>query len=283
MTQTTAPPARDPALSLLDRIADEALNPAYLQAAGEARSGEAARGPHGPLLTVVTVALVGVLVGVLVVASRAQSQQVASERQGLVDLAERARSEVDVLDAQVQRLDAEVGSLQQAALANEALGGQRQQQLQALAVTAATIPVTGPGARVVVDDAADTGGDSDDLGRVLDIDLQQVVNGLWQAGAEAVAVNGERVGPLTAIRSAEQIVLVNYAPITPPYEVTALGDPRSLPTSFLRSDGGQWLQAVQVSDGIQFSIDAVTDDMTLPGEPVGVLRFAEVAAEEDGS
>jgi uncharacterized protein YlxW (UPF0749 family) len=217
------------------------------------------------------------------VASRGQTQQVASERQGLVALADRARAQVAVLDAQVQQLDADVSRLQDTALANEALGGQRQQQLESLAVTAATIPVTGPGARVVVDDAPDTGTGSDDLGRVLDVDLQQVVNGLWQAGAEAVTVNGQRVGPLTAIRSAEQVVLVNYTPVTPPYEVDAIGDPRTLPTAFLRSDGGQWLQAVQVSAGLQFSIDAVTEDVTLKGQPVGVLRYAEVAGQEDGS
>jgi uncharacterized protein YlxW (UPF0749 family) len=283
VTQTTAAPVRDPALSLLDRIAEEALNPAYVQASTQRQARSVSRRPHGPLLTVLTVALVGVLVGVLVVASRGQTQQVASERQGLVALADRARAQVAVLDAQVQQLDADVSRLQDTALANEALGGQRQQQLESLAVTAATIPVTGPGARVVVDDAPDTGTGSDDLGRVLDVDLQQVVNGLWQAGAEAVTVNGQRVGPLTAIRSAEQVVLVNYTPVTPPYEVDAIGDPRTLPTAFLRSDGGQWLQAVQVSAGLQFSIDAVTEDVTLKGQPVGVLRYAEVAGQEDGS
>jgi uncharacterized protein YlxW (UPF0749 family) len=130
---------------------------------------------------------------------------------------------------------------------------------------------------VTVQDAPE--GSVTDGGRVLDLDLQQVVNGLWQAGAEAVAVNGQRVGPLTAIRSAEQVVLVNYNPVTSPYVVSAIGDPRTLPAAFLRSDGGQWLQAVQVSDGLQFSIEGVSEPMDLPAQPVGTLRYAQVAQE----
>ncbi len=39
-------------------------------------------------------------------------------------------------------------------------------------------------------------------------------------------------------------------------------------------DGGAWLQAVQLSAGITFSIDAVTDDQTLPGATVGTPRYA---------
>lgn len=271
MTQTPAPPRTDPAVSLLDRIGAEALNPGYEQAVAR-RGGQAggARRPHGPLATALAVALVGVLVGVLVVAARAQSERVASERQDLVALAAKARGDVAALEARVDDLDAQVSQLQQAALADETVGGQTQQQLADLAVQAATVPVSGPGATVTVQDAPEGSGD----GRVLDIDLQQVVNGLWQAGAEAVAINNERIGPLTAIRSAEQIILVNYNPVSPPYVVSAIGDPRTLPTAFLRSDGGQWLQAVQVSDGLQFSIDGVTDALQLPGQPVGVLRHA---------
>ena len=43
------------------------------------------------------------------------------------------------------------------------------------------------------------------------VDLQRVVNGLWAAGAEAVAVNGQRVTGLTAIRSANDVVLDIFA------------------------------------------------------------------------
>ena len=62
-----------------------------------------------------------------------------------------------------------------------------------------------------------------DLARVLDTDIQLVVNGLFASGAEAVAVNGQRITVLSPIRSAGEAVLVGFRPLTPPYTVTAVG------------------------------------------------------------
>lgn len=264
MSQTTVP-STDPSLSLLDRIADEALNPAYQQrpSGNRRRTGVA---------TLVVLAVAGLLVSVLVVGSRQQTRVTESERLGLVELAEQERVTVDDLEAAVTELDEEVSALREAALSSDLTGAEQATAISRLSVVAATVPVVGAGARVVVSDADPQA--PGDLGRVLDIDLQQVVNGLWEAGAEAVAVNGERVGPLSAIRSVQEVVLVNYDPVVSPYEVLAIGDPRTLATDFLRSSGGRWLQAINLSAGIGFTIDAMTDGALLPGQPVGTLRYA---------
>jgi hypothetical protein len=68
--------------------------------------------------------------------------------------------------------------------------------------------------------------------------------------------------------------LVNYEPVVGPYVVRAVGDPRTLPTDFLRSSGGQWLQAVNLSAGLRFSIDSAADDERFAGESAGPLRYA---------
>ena len=69
------------------------------------------------------------------------------------------------------------------------------------------MPVTGPGMVVRLDDAPTGDGDGADVdprtdddadGRVTDRDLQTVVNEVWAAGAEAVAVNGQRLTALSA-------------------------------------------------------------------------------------
>ena len=62
-------------------------------------------------------------------------------------------------------------------------------------------------------------------GRVLDRDLQIVVNGLWAAGAEAISINGQRLTALSAIRSAGEAILVDFRPLSPPYVVSAVGEP----------------------------------------------------------
>ena len=54
-------------------------------------------------------------------------------------------------------------------------------------------------------------------------DIRTVVEELWGAGAEAIAVNGERITPTTAIIDVGSSLLVNSAYLTPPYQVTALG------------------------------------------------------------
>jgi uncharacterized protein YlxW (UPF0749 family) len=74
---------------------------------------------------------------------------------------------------------------------------------------------------------------------VLDRDLQDVVNGIWAAGAEAVSVNGIRLTALTAIRSAGEAILVDFRPLSPPYEIEAIGDPGALEVGFLDGPAGR--------------------------------------------
>lgn len=90
----------------------------------------------------------------------------------------------------------------------------------------------GPGVKLVVDDAKDTeqggGGPREssgfsDTGRVRDRDMQRVVNGLWESGAEAVSINGQRLTSLSAIRAAGDAILVDNKPLVPPYTVLAVG------------------------------------------------------------
>lgn len=50
-----------------------------------------------------------------------------------------------------------------------------------------------------------------------------IVNGLWQAGATDMAINGRRLTPTSAIRAAGEAILVNYRPMSPPYVVSAIG------------------------------------------------------------
>ncbi len=125
---------------------------------------------------------------------------------------------------------------------------------------------------VVVDDAA--GGADTGTDRVLDLDLQMLANGLWQAGAEAVAINGHRLSTLTAIRGAGQAITVDYRSLTRPYRVEAIGDPRTLPARFAESSGGTWWQELAQNRGMQFETSGA-DALTLPADAGMVLRYAE--------
>ena len=141
-------------------------------------------------------------------------------------------------------------------------------------------PVTGPGMVVRLNDAAGDGSGSDvdprtDVdtdGRVTDRDLQTVVNEIWAAGAEAVAVNGQRLTALSAIRSAGDAVLVDFRPLTPPYEIEAVGDPKKLRETFVGGFGGSYLQVLQ-GYGITYAVED-SDRLQLAASAGVRLRYA---------
>ena len=70
-----------------------------------------------------------------------------------------------------------------------------------------------------------------------DTDINQVVNELKAAGAEAISVNDQRVGAVTPIRCAGPTVFVNNTAQTPPYVIKAIGKPQTLETALNISGG----------------------------------------------
>ncbi|KFI46612.1 Uncharacterized conserved protein YlxW, UPF0749 family [Bifidobacterium bohemicum] len=67
---------------------------------------------------------------------------------------------------------------------------------------------------------------------VTDADLQHVVRLLWQHGAEAIAINGNRVGVSTSVRTAGQTILIGINQVTSPYNIEAIGDAKDMRTVF---------------------------------------------------
>jgi uncharacterized protein YlxW (UPF0749 family) len=100
--------------------------------------------------------------------------------------------------------------------------------------------------------------------RIQDVDLREIVNALWRAGAEAIAVNGQRVVATTAIREAGGTILVNFAPVSSPYRISAVGDPDVMR---IRLDQGDLIGQFDVWEqvyGLGFAIRSASD-LSLPG------------------
>ena len=89
---------------------------------------------------------------------------------------------------------------------------------------------------------------------MLDIDLQILANGLWQAGAEAVAINGHRLSSLTAIRSAGDAITVDYRSLTRPYGSRRSATPRTLPARFAESGAGAWWNELAQNRQMRYEI-----------------------------
>ncbi|WP_131732763.1 DUF881 domain-containing protein, partial [Actinomadura formosensis] len=150
------------------------------------------------------------------------------------------------------------------------------------AAAAAALPAAGAGIVVTLADAPrpdPAGRDRAAGGRVYDQDLQVLVNGLWAAGAAAIGVNGQRITPTTAIRAAGEAILVDYRPLTGPYEVTALGDPARLRDALAGSAADRRLGALRERFGIRYEVRR-TSGARLPAAGTARLRYAAPRTED---
>jgi uncharacterized protein YlxW (UPF0749 family) len=257
----------------LERVVSDALDPGYHELAEHPRPR-----PTSWVNSLVMAVLVGVM-AVLVVAAVLQVREGApDDARTRADLASRVAvlsSEVDALEQQVSTVAGQVETYR-----SEALGGGSDDtalsaELSALEARVGTGPVTGPGVEVVLEDGrpAPAGDGGPDLARVLDTDIQLTVNGLFAAGADAVAVNGQRITVLSPIRSAGEAVLVGFLPLTPPYRVVAVGS-ATVADAFEAGPARAELRQLEATYGMQVDVD-VLDEATVPGRSDLRARYAE--------
>lgn len=230
-------------------------------------------------IAIVLLVALGLVTGTAAAQVRKRQAAASTVRAQLVAEVQRRTAQSDALAAQAAALRRAVSVQQDAALRSSSSGGSVAAQLAALQLATGVDPVTGPGLVIRLDDArsaaSEAPGRSGQVpsGRVLDRDLQDVVNGLWSAGAEAVAINGLRLSALTAIRSAGEAILVDYRPLSPPYTVQAIGDPGRLEAGFADSAGGRRLASFTSLYGLRLDVRR-SDRLTLPGAGAPTLRLA---------
>jgi uncharacterized protein YlxW (UPF0749 family) len=220
-------------------------------------------------------ALVVAVFAVLAVTAAVQTSQDSvareRERQELIAQVKARKHAIDADRRTIVELQGENNRLRVALLrsTDQSRGVLAQRDL--LALRSGTSPVHGPGVAVVVDDAANS---QSDRSKVLDTDLQTLVNGLWRAGAEAISINGERLTSVTAIRHAGSAITVNFTSLDRPYRILAIGDRNSLPARFADSSSGQaWLD-LQRQVGLRFTM-TTERSLRLPAAELPDLRYAE--------
>jgi uncharacterized protein YlxW (UPF0749 family) len=267
----------DASMTLLTSMLQRPLDPGYAAAADrrEAQGKPRATSLRSPLLVVATV-LIGLVVGVasynLTTANKPRSQA----RADLIGQIEDRRAEVDKLTTQASTLQGQLTALETEQLGSDALTTRTRE----VASQVGAVPLHGPGFTLTLDDApgagaddAAEGGGQADQGQVLAKDLRFVTNALWESGAEAVSINGERLTATSAIRFAGSALVVDFRPLTRPYVITALGDPKRFPAAFADGAGGTYLSTLRSTFGIRVDTD-VSDDLTVPGAVGLTTRYA---------
>lgn len=250
----------DRSMQLLTDLQRDALEPEYREVSEHGRRGS-------PVTFGVAVAILVALLVVAAASTTRSATDAASERAGLMSHIAQQQEQLATLDADVRALEAQIRDLGDRQVSDPAI----REALTVLESTSGAVPVRGPGIVVLVDDASAATGSE---GLVFDTDLSRLVNGLRQAGAEAIAINGRRVTALTPIRTAGSAVTVDYVSLSPPYTVEAIGDPETLQARFARTGAATWWNFIHDNYGIGFELRAADGDLELAADPGMALRFA---------
>jgi len=266
-------------MSLLVDMSEAALDPSYAEAAARRRLGSPRRALSLSHRLLVGVLLVGLGTGVAAAQARERAGAVGATRRGLLADVREQTAITDQLAAQAAALRTAVGTTRAQALGADARGRQAAAEVAALELVSGAVAVRGPGLVVTLDDAdgasvdsGDRGGQAGD-GRIYDRDVQDVVNALWAAGAEALSVNDQRLTSQTAIRSAGEAVLVDLRPLSPPYVLRAIGDVDALEPAFVDSPTARRFQTWTSLYGLGFDVRRAST-LRLPAAGAPDLRLA---------
>jgi uncharacterized protein YlxW (UPF0749 family) len=169
----------------------------------------------------------GFLIAAQLASEAPRVRYTTQERTPLVETANELQTQQDGLKAQILDLRAKIQTIETQGEGSADLVRQLNAQLQVARISGGLIALTGTGIVIQLEDSETPvppdGSESDYL--VGSRDIRLVVEQLWGAGAEAIAVNGERITPTSAIIDVGTSLLVNSAYLAPPYQVTALGAP----------------------------------------------------------
>lgn len=271
---------------LLSLVTARSMDEDYAHVARR-RAEEGAANPEGApprqqerqrWLTPLIVLAFGVLVAVAAVQTSRDADTRELGRAALIEQIEAGRVTLERLQRDAVTLTAANRSAERRNAALEDQLRSVRSRVRGLEVAAGYAAVRGPGVRIRVDNAAS----ADVTEEVRDEDIATLVDGLWEAGAEAIAINGQRLNALGGIRNTGRAIHVNGRPVTAPYTVLAIGDTATLQGNLLAtSQGNTWFTLVS-SLGFEFEMSNA-EDLRLPAAALRPLRHVQTGTAEDNA
>jgi uncharacterized protein YlxW (UPF0749 family) len=217
---------------------------------GDGGSGAAPRAPVGArALVALSVGMVGFLVVAQLGTTHRHTEHLALESESdLTRIFSSLNEEGAALRDEISQLRLELAALQSSAERDQLARDAAERQLSDLQILAGVVPARGPGVAVRI---------TDPKGAFEFQFLLDLVQELRDAGAEAIAVNGRRVGGTTAFSSLRGAVTVDGQAVRQPYEVLAVGDPATLEVG-LRIPGGA-VDTLDALDGTKVAVERRSD------------------------
>jgi uncharacterized protein YlxW (UPF0749 family) len=237
--------------------------------------------------------VVGLLSGALFVVSAHSSEGTDLRPGRFTDLASMVRSDAGRVAALQQRaadLKQQVARLSGSVDNRQVRTFTRKAEL--MKGPAGLRPVVGPGVTVTLSDAPQSTGqetpdtvDNPNLLLVHQQDIQAVVNAMWEGGAVAVTIQGQRVVSTTGIRCIGNSVQLQGVPYSQPYRISAVGDVGSLSTAIADDAYLQVYRADAADPDIDVGWDEVVEDrITAPAyDGLTDLQYAKPLPAGTGS
>lgn len=203
-------------------------------------------------------------------------------RPELTQLIEDRHRRVAASEELAAALRAEVAAQTDALAASDGPIAAERNRADAIRQEAGFVALTGPGITVELDDAPQLadgtrpeGARNDDL-VVHQSDVQAVVNALWAGGAEAMSIMNVRVLSTSAVRCVGNTLLLHGRVYSPPFKITAIGDPAALQRSLAESEGVRLFK--DAAEHFQLGYrETVESSVTVPAyDGSSSLRSAEV-------
>ena len=220
------------------------------------------RGPR-PSGWTVLVPVVALLAGLLFATSGRTAHGTDLRGGDTTELSELIRQRDEVVarqDEQLAELQREVQRLTEQVASRDGAVGAAASAADAGALSAALVPLTGPGVVITLDDAParpdgalPTAARPDDL-VIHQSDVQAVVNAVWAAAADGVAIMDRRLIGTSAVRCVGNTLLLQGRTYSPPFVVTAIVDPAAVRAQLAASPQVRVFQQAVEAFGLTFDV-----------------------------
>lgn len=226
--------------------------------------------PRARAVAVAVIAVFGIMVSVAAMQTSREEATTDAGRATLIAQIKEKRSILETRQSQIADLTRENRELTSSLTrltrnSQDAVGRAR-----SLELVTGYVATAGPGVRIQVADNPS----GDPVLKVQDADLAKLVDGLWEAGAEAIAINDQRLTALSAIRNVGSAIHVNTVPLSPPYVVRAIGSTDTLQADLLNTTHGVEFFSLADQLGFQSTMENV-DEMVLPAARARRLRYVK--------
>lgn len=193
----------------------------------------------------------------------------------LLDAAKTLQNEQSALKVTLAELRAQLDQIQTSASTQSDAAKDLQARIDGLKTVAGLNERAGDGVEIVLDDARGAAAAKDVEKSIChNTDLTDIVNQAWRGGAEAIAINDERIVGSSSIYCVGSTIMVNGTLMSPPFKVLVIGPQNELLATY--DDPTQLRDIKQRRDiyGLGFRVSRATGLHLPPYRGALNVRFA---------